>query len=153
IDSDLFLNYYFIFFREISQRTFVLIQKAMNWTDAREYCRNHHTDLAMMLTEPEARDLWTVKGPHRVWIGMYREPWRWSDNRNSSFKNWRDGQPNNYLAVQYCVFLNLDYTWGDDDCTKMRSFWCQTGDKINYFHRHISNAEYSEFRVWRRNSG
>uniref|UniRef100_A0A3Q3FHX0 C-type lectin domain-containing protein n=1 Tax=Labrus bergylta TaxID=56723 RepID=A0A3Q3FHX0_9LABR len=102
-------------------RTFVLIQKAMNWTDAREYCRNHHTDLAMMLTEPEARDLGTVKGPHRVWIGMYREPWRWSDNRNSSFKNWRDGQPNNYLAVQYCVFLNLDYTWWDADCTKMPS--------------------------------
>uniref|UniRef100_A0A3Q3MNW3 C-type lectin domain-containing protein n=1 Tax=Labrus bergylta TaxID=56723 RepID=A0A3Q3MNW3_9LABR len=104
------------------QRTFVLIQKAMNWTDAREYCRNHHTDLAMMLTEPEARDLGTVKGPHRVWIGMYREPWRWSDNRNSSFKNWRDGQPNNAASAQYCVYHYLDYTWGDDDCTKMHSF-------------------------------
>uniref|UniRef100_A0A3Q3EL18 C-type lectin domain-containing protein n=1 Tax=Labrus bergylta TaxID=56723 RepID=A0A3Q3EL18_9LABR len=80
---------------------------------------SYFSDLAMMLTEPEARDLWTVKGPHRVWIGMYREPWRWSDNRNSSFKNWGDGQPNNHLAVQYCVFLNLDYTWGDADCTKM----------------------------------
>uniref|UniRef100_A0A3Q3N6R6 C-type lectin domain-containing protein n=1 Tax=Labrus bergylta TaxID=56723 RepID=A0A3Q3N6R6_9LABR len=116
------------------QRTFVLIQKAMNWTDAREYCRNHHTDLAMMLTEPEARDLGIVKGPHQVWIGMYREPWRWSDNRNSSFKNWRDGQPNNYLAVQYCVSLYLDYTWVDDDCSTRLPFWCQLGDKINYFH-------------------
>uniref|UniRef100_A0A3Q3GW74 C-type lectin domain-containing protein n=1 Tax=Labrus bergylta TaxID=56723 RepID=A0A3Q3GW74_9LABR len=103
----------------ISQRTFVLIQKAMNWTDAREYCRNHHTDLAMMLTEPEARDLGTVKGPHRVWIGMYREPWRWSDNRNSSFKNWRDGEPNNYLAVQHCVTMFLQ-----TDCIKLGNSLC-----------------------------
>uniref|UniRef100_A0A3Q3GGX6 C-type lectin domain-containing protein n=1 Tax=Labrus bergylta TaxID=56723 RepID=A0A3Q3GGX6_9LABR len=115
------------------QRTFVLIQKAMNWTDAREYCRNHHTDLAMMLTEPEARDLGTVKGPHRVWIGMYREPWRWSDNRNSSFKNWGRGEPSNYASAQYCVYFYRDKTWGDSECSKLFPFWCQTGDKRKLF--------------------
>uniref|UniRef100_A0A3Q3FAL6 C-type lectin domain-containing protein n=1 Tax=Labrus bergylta TaxID=56723 RepID=A0A3Q3FAL6_9LABR len=113
-------------------REFHYIDLKMNWADAQQYCREKYTDLATIesmadnnrLKGTEHSQAWI--GPHRVWIGMYREPWRWSDNRNSSFKNWRDGEPNNYLAVQHCVSLNLDYTWGDDDCTKMHSFWCQT---------------------------
>ncbi|XP_056237633.1 uncharacterized protein LOC130172750 [Seriola aureovittata] len=60
----------------------------------------------------------------RWWIGLYRVPWRWSDNSNNSFKNWQSGQPDVYYKDEHCVAENSDHDWADVMCTDINFFWC-----------------------------
>uniref|UniRef100_A0A3Q3FWG9 C-type lectin domain-containing protein n=1 Tax=Labrus bergylta TaxID=56723 RepID=A0A3Q3FWG9_9LABR len=122
-------------------REFHYIDLKMNWTDAQQYCRAKYTDLATIESMADNNRLKGIESSI-TWIGLHDdplswkgiEPWRWSDNRNSSFKNWGHIEPNKYASVQYCVYRHQDYTWGDSECSKRFPFWCQTGEKINYFH-------------------
>ncbi|XP_032365027.1 myotubularin-related protein DDB_G0290005 [Etheostoma spectabile] len=66
----------------------------MTWTEAQRYCRAHHTDLASVrnsIDNTMIQDL--ISGEQRAWIGLNRDPWKWSDGTNSSFSFWKTGQP------------------------------------------------------------
>ncbi|XP_060887652.1 putative C-type lectin domain family 20 member A [Labrus mixtus] len=106
-----------------SQKTYVLIQEAKNWKNAQTYCRTHHTDLAMIENAEEFANMVSVKGPRQGWIGLYREAWRWSDNRDSSFRNWKVYKPDNYHS--FCVMSDEQYQWDDIHCKDKLPFWCQ----------------------------
>uniref|UniRef100_A0A672FAR5 C-type lectin domain-containing protein n=1 Tax=Salarias fasciatus TaxID=181472 RepID=A0A672FAR5_SALFA len=94
---------------------FILIQSLNNWTAARDYCRTHHTDLAMIETGEENAKVAALR-KQQTWIGLYRIPWRWSDGSNSAFKNWMAGEPVNPNFLENCAAENPDHTW-----TKLRS--------------------------------
>ncbi|XP_073325541.1 uncharacterized protein [Pagrus major] len=99
----------------------------MNWTEAQSYCRDHHTDLASVRNTAENQEVKDVI-PSRgiVWIGLFRDSWKWSDGRNSSFRYWDQGEPDNYGENQACVVANLgrDGKWRDHLCSRNRSFVC-----------------------------
>uniref|UniRef100_A0A3B4UCY5 C-type lectin domain-containing protein n=1 Tax=Seriola dumerili TaxID=41447 RepID=A0A3B4UCY5_SERDU len=78
------------------KRTYTAINNPLTWKDAQTYCRTYHTDLAMIENAQESRNVTSVMSEHYSWIGLYREPWKWSNNSRSSFRNWRSGEPNNY---------------------------------------------------------
>uniref|UniRef100_A0A4W6DVB0 C-type lectin domain-containing protein n=1 Tax=Lates calcarifer TaxID=8187 RepID=A0A4W6DVB0_LATCA len=105
------------------------ISTLKTWDSAREYCREYHTDMAMIESSAENAEVYSVKPAlAQVWIGLYRVPWTWSDNSEYSFKNWLPLQPDNFLFNQFCVVENALHQWNDEPCALEFPFICQKGD-------------------------
>lgn len=54
-----------------SQR-FVFVKVKLSWSDAQQYCRRRHTDLASVRDEKENRKVQWAARNRGVWIGLYR---------------------------------------------------------------------------------
>ncbi|XP_074498856.1 C-type mannose receptor 2-like [Sebastes fasciatus] len=105
---------------------FILINIFMTWTEAQSYCRDRYTDLASvrnMTDNQKVQEL--VPAGENVWIGLFRDSWKWSDGSNSSIRYWSAGQPNNYAGIQPCVAAHFDSgKWNDVSCDVKRAFIC-----------------------------
>ncbi|XP_063734780.1 macrophage mannose receptor 1-like isoform X2 [Eleginops maclovinus] len=112
-------------------KTYLFISTEKTWSAARDYCREHHTDMPMIESEEENNEIFSVKAPNVVsWIGMYRVPWTWSDKTQSSFTNWRSGSPNHYLGTQDCTSESHLHVWDDDACSVKYPFICHQAAKL-----------------------
>ncbi|TKS65444.1 C-type lectin domain family 17, member A [Collichthys lucidus] len=110
-----------------SDVTFFLINKTMTWTEAQNYCRTNYTDLASVRNMTENQKIQDLKGPEdKVWIGLFRDSWKWLDGSDSSFRFWRGGEPNNNYDKETCVAANFDISgkWADWNCDWKREFIC-----------------------------
>ncbi|TKS76485.1 Lactose-binding lectin l-2 [Collichthys lucidus] len=110
-----------------SDVTFFLIKKTMTWTEAQNYCRTNYTDLASVRNMTENQKIQDLKEPEdKVWIGLFRDSWKWLDGSDSSFRFWRVGEPNNNYDKETCVAANFDIsgTWEDWSCDWKREFIC-----------------------------
>ncbi|TKS82553.1 Macrophage mannose receptor 1 [Collichthys lucidus] len=126
-------SYYFICYTVSNEnkKTYALIRHMISWDSALEYCRAHHTDMAMIENIEQNNEVNAAKSDAGiVWIGLYRVPWVWSDKSQSSFKNWRSGKPNNYDAIQFCGGENEQHEWDDDDCTIEHPFICHQVSRL-----------------------
>ncbi|XP_016334552.1 C-type lectin BML-1-like, partial [Sinocyclocheilus anshuiensis] len=107
----------------------MVLSKTQNtWTDAQKYCRRHYTDLATIRSQEDndqitkLLNVWMVP----VWIGLYRDTWKWSDQTNitsstklttQTFTKWNED----------CVGADNYYRVFDDRyCTNMYYFYCNT---------------------------
>ncbi|KAK7883872.1 hypothetical protein WMY93_026995 [Mugilogobius chulae] len=84
-------------------KEYILVPSYLSWGDALNYCREHYVDLAIIEDESDFNTVVNLIGEHWVWIGLSRQPYRWSDNRISNFKNWIGGEPDNKLGIEHCV--------------------------------------------------
>uniref|UniRef100_A0A669EL73 C-type lectin domain-containing protein n=1 Tax=Oreochromis niloticus TaxID=8128 RepID=A0A669EL73_ORENI len=125
-------NFYFICAEmKKDNKTLYLIQyPRLNWTQAQSYCRYNHTDLASGLDQVDGEEIEAViKGltpPFNLWIGLFRDSWRWSDGSNFSFRYWdmqlfNDTQSNKTCAM---TLLNRSGKWSSDECDKEKPFFC-----------------------------
>ncbi|KAK7883906.1 hypothetical protein WMY93_027029 [Mugilogobius chulae] len=122
-DSACSQTYAFVCFSGTKNYTFV--NASMTWKDAQSYCRQHHTDLATIRDETENSAVAALSSNASVWIGLYREPWRWSDGSSGTFTNWQNDQPDNYKMNQHCVKLNQYKKYIDAFCTNLFAFHCE----------------------------
>nr|XP_024655064.1 C-type lectin lectoxin-Lio2-like [Maylandia zebra] len=111
-----------------------LIEEKITWTKAQNYCRDHYTDLASGLDQVDGQEFKILNKSEsplmNVWIGLFRDTWRWSDGSNFSFRHWdmesfNDGQ-NRKCAV---TLLNRSGKWSSDECNNKNPFFCY-GDKL-----------------------
>ncbi len=67
------------------------------------------------------------------WVGLYRTR-SWSDQSNSSFSNWRTGQPDNAGNSEYCTAVSFrdSGSWTDENCNTALPFICYSGEY--FFH-------------------
>uniref|UniRef100_A0A3B4UC68 C-type lectin domain-containing protein n=1 Tax=Seriola dumerili TaxID=41447 RepID=A0A3B4UC68_SERDU len=114
----------------VGKRTYTAINNSLTWSGAQTYCRTYHTDLAMIENAQENAEVMSVKLTDIAWIGLYREPWRWSDNSSSSFRNWQSREPDNSQKKEHCAAERLDHAFADLDCNSELAFWCYKGKKI-----------------------
>uniref|UniRef100_A0A8C4DJH9 C-type lectin domain-containing protein n=1 Tax=Dicentrarchus labrax TaxID=13489 RepID=A0A8C4DJH9_DICLA len=81
-------------------KNFHLITNALCWPEAQNYCREHHTDLVSGLNQLNDPDLKEQIHSYDVWIGLFRDTWRWSDGSHFSFRNWHNKTWED--ALYYC---------------------------------------------------
>ncbi|MGH0171838.1 UNVERIFIED_CONTAM: hypothetical protein FKN15_061986 [Acipenser sinensis] len=68
---------------------YTLIEELKNWTEAQQYCREHHTDLVSIKNASENEDLVKKAQGKPFWIGLFNEPWKWShQGDNYTFHYW-----------------------------------------------------------------
>uniref|UniRef100_A0A3Q3EQA3 C-type lectin domain-containing protein n=1 Tax=Labrus bergylta TaxID=56723 RepID=A0A3Q3EQA3_9LABR len=136
-------------FSDVLLHQFHYIDLKLNWLDAQHYCREKYDDLA---TIQSMEDIIQLKNQVRVsgnaWIGLRDDPnswfkvmaWRWSDNSDISFRNWKEEQPYNYNEKN-CVMSNEQYQWEDLNCKAELPFWCQEESGLcrhgHYLYSHV----------------
>uniref|UniRef100_A0A8C7X075 C-type lectin domain-containing protein n=1 Tax=Oryzias sinensis TaxID=183150 RepID=A0A8C7X075_9TELE len=90
-------------FTDQNKKNYVFINQTMSWSSAQQYCRKNYKDLAMIENQEENTEAQNAKpSSDLVWIGLYREPWTWSDGSKSSFRNWYPSGSDNDGGNQHC---------------------------------------------------
>ncbi|XP_016403790.1 E-selectin-like [Sinocyclocheilus rhinocerous] len=119
--------------RQNASASYVFVYQYQTWTEAQSYCREHHTDLVSIRNETEHQKIQDLlKNNYHyyyVWIGLYRTR-SWSDQSNSSFSNWRAGQPDNAGNSEYCTAVSFSESgnWTDENCNTALPFICYSGE-------------------------
>lgn len=104
----------------------IFVAENKSWRDAQTHCRDLSSDLISIHSREENE---AVRISQNLWIGLFKDPWKWSDGSNSSFRNWSPSWPN-YLEGQDCtaaIFKNKG-TWNDLRCVGKHFFICR-GEK------------------------
>ena len=109
-----------------SNVTFVFINTSKTWTEAHNYCRANHTDLASVrnMAENEKIKAMIAAGGDYAWIGLFRDSWKWSDGSTSSFSFWKNGQPDNKNETCVAADFSQSGAWEDWPCDMERAFIC-----------------------------
>lgn len=106
---------------------YILSPEPMTWTAARDFCRRNYKDLVSLRNDTEYKTVQEVANGKSVFVGLFRDPWVWSDLTDSSLRYWRESQQINTLNNEYCVALLKTESgkWGDRKCTEMQPFLCK----------------------------
>ncbi|XP_051986761.1 macrophage mannose receptor 1-like [Xyrauchen texanus] len=136
-------NFRFICYNDSSKR-FIPVLQTMTWRDAQIYCRENHTDLVSVRNQTENQQIEKIRNDAHItsgaWIGLFRDSWEWSDQSNSSYRNWRKSQPDNSGGNENCavVWVKSDRgQWGDWKCDKKTQFVCHE-DKLVLIQQNLS---------------
>uniref|UniRef100_A0AAY4AST9 C-type lectin domain-containing protein n=1 Tax=Denticeps clupeoides TaxID=299321 RepID=A0AAY4AST9_9TELE len=101
---------------------YVINSTGRTWTEAQIYCRQHYTDLAIIRNRKDNQNF-TSQLTGYTWIGLYRD-WVWSDQNNSTYRNWTAGRPLNNKASCAVADISQGGTWMDKDCGARFPFIC-----------------------------
>lgn len=118
----------------------------MNWEEAREWCREHYTDMVAIQNQGEIAHLNSLlpKKDYYYWIGIRRinDVWTWVGTNKpltTEATNWANDEPNNGKngkkvdKNEDCVemYIKRDTEpgkWNDEQCTKTKTALCYTGE-------------------------
>ncbi|MGH0181936.1 UNVERIFIED_CONTAM: hypothetical protein FKN15_008120 [Acipenser sinensis] len=110
---------------------YTLIEVLKTWTEAQQYCREHHTDLVSIKNASENEDLVKKAQGKTFWIGLFNEPWKWSHQGDSyTFHYWKTGDPDNAGGNQKCVKMLKSGEWNDYSCNTLLPFFCYDGTPV-----------------------
>uniref|UniRef100_A0A669E7A1 C-type lectin domain-containing protein n=1 Tax=Oreochromis niloticus TaxID=8128 RepID=A0A669E7A1_ORENI len=110
--------------------TLICFFTSVTWTQAQNYCRQHHTDLASGLNQiysEKFKNLQNSKASKvNLWIGLFRDSWRWSDGSNFSFRYWDMDSFNDGLNNRKCATTLLERSgrWSSAGCDQRKPFFC-----------------------------
>ncbi|TNN22346.1 Macrophage mannose receptor 1 [Liparis tanakae] len=114
----------------------------MTWTEAQSYCREHHTDLISVRNMEENQMIQNlIPSDVRIWIGLFRDRWPWSDGSDSSFKDWNPlvpRPPDGYSDACVAADFSADGYWETLDCNVKSVFICYIGFPLK--HQGLANT-------------
>uniref|UniRef100_A0A3Q3AER9 C-type lectin domain-containing protein n=1 Tax=Kryptolebias marmoratus TaxID=37003 RepID=A0A3Q3AER9_KRYMA len=116
-----------------SSKKFHLIRETKTWLEAQNYCREHHTDLISGLNQLQDKlqgELSPVQNNPFIYIGLFRDTWRWSDGSSFSFRHWNLQFNNDKYNSGQCAMTVFDDggRWKNGDCTDRNPFICYDGE-------------------------
>uniref|UniRef100_A0A8C2JY92 C-type lectin domain-containing protein n=1 Tax=Cyprinus carpio TaxID=7962 RepID=A0A8C2JY92_CYPCA len=123
--------------RENVSQKYVLFSQGKSWSNAQTFCRQTHTDLVSVRNLDEDQQLQNLvlqnlgqNSGQRilVFIGLFKDDFRWTDNSSSMTRHWSIGEPDGSGA---CVVHSLSGSnkWADENCDQTRPFICQDESK------------------------
>ncbi|XP_065118374.1 macrophage mannose receptor 1 isoform X1 [Paramisgurnus dabryanus] len=128
---------------------YVKLSTSKNWTDAQNYCRQNHTDLATVRSSQEQNqlDALGVSGVY-VWIGLFMDSWQWSDQWSRFYRNWAAGYTSRTSGSGDCVAMTTADSgkWVQYSCDIQRPFICHGAPKpifrpYHYIHKNMTWGE------------
>ncbi|XP_043952850.1 C-type mannose receptor 2-like [Gambusia affinis] len=132
-------NYFLCYNETKTSDKVCLIKKTKTWLEAQSYCRKEHTDLVSGLDQLTSGQLKNVVSlinnlddAHKyVYMGLFRDTWRWSDGTSFSFRHWNlqfnDEQDNSGQCA--LVEFSDEGRWKNVNCTERKPFICYD-DKV-----------------------
>lgn len=116
---------YTCFLSEDSLDSYILVDTAMTWYQARGYCRSNYTDLASVGSMYENDEISSLV-LEDAWIGLHRTPWAWSDSSTSNYSNWNDIGSSDIMSVRSCATVStLTGLWWETECDELHYFICE----------------------------
>ncbi|XP_030249095.1 macrophage mannose receptor 1-like isoform X2 [Sparus aurata] len=116
-----------------SLNVYYFVDKNMTWSDAQDYCIDHHTNLAEILNKENLTTMMnTAAGgyKYKAWIGLSRMMFfRWVDGKKITFTNWETGEPHIVNTMEVCVVMTKDGYWRDNRCALLRHPLCIRGGR------------------------
>ncbi|KAI4886762.1 hypothetical protein NFI96_027920, partial [Prochilodus magdalenae] len=112
---------------------FIFINEEKNWRDSQSYCQEHHTDLTSVRNQAENQLILTLASRSTsadVWIGLFKDSWKWSDQSTSSFRYWAPTQPDDQDGKQNCAMVSVvkQSRWADTNCNFGLPFVCHQSE-------------------------
>uniref|UniRef100_A0A3B5PY96 C-type lectin domain-containing protein n=1 Tax=Xiphophorus maculatus TaxID=8083 RepID=A0A3B5PY96_XIPMA len=112
------------------------INENKTWTEAQQYCREKHTDLATV-ANMEGLTRLLSKSPGTMaeaWIGLYGQTngirkWHWSlpgVEFDVNETEWDNAEPDDH-DTENCGFILESLKWGDISCNREKYFLCYNG--------------------------
>lgn len=110
-----------------------------NWVSARQWCRQHFTDLVAIQNQEETAFLNQLLpyNSNYYWIGLRKVDgdWTWVGPNTiltPGTENWAKGEPNNRHDQQGCVEMYIKREedgakWNDERCRSRKGTVCYTG--------------------------
>uniref|UniRef100_A0A9J7XT67 C-type lectin domain-containing protein n=1 Tax=Cyprinus carpio carpio TaxID=630221 RepID=A0A9J7XT67_CYPCA len=101
----------------------------MSWKQAQHFCRENFIDLYTVKNESENQRLRMMNHNDEscIWIGLFRDSWKWSDQTNtSSSLRWAEKQPDNSFGSEICAAVDEDGWIADELCSEMFFFFCKS---------------------------
>uniref|UniRef100_A0A4W3GF31 C-type lectin domain-containing protein n=1 Tax=Callorhinchus milii TaxID=7868 RepID=A0A4W3GF31_CALMI len=136
-----------------AHRDYYWIDQRKNWTEARDYCRNHYMDLISVRSAEEQKIISKMfDGDKPLWIGLYNSNhttagWKWINEDEFSYAHWKDNELNAHLGSEVCVAMKSG-VWFNDDCKRTYWFICY---QDRTYHRVNQKKSWSEARDHCRN--
>lgn len=96
-----------------------------SWRRAQDQCRALSSELVSIQGAEENSAVHSGHTHESVWIGLFKDPWRWSDGSNSSYRFWRPSQPNNKDQNCVAVIRKQSGMWNNLDCGTKFRFICR----------------------------
>ncbi|XP_030225270.1 C-type mannose receptor 2-like isoform X1 [Gadus morhua] len=119
---------------------FVAVDTPMTMTNARQYCRSNHVDLASLRDAQDLQQLHDMRSNSTRWIGLNDDPatsmqtidvytnsWKWSFEYASGYLNFKSGEPDFKNDEEVCVWMDSDGSWRNQECSSLRHFLCFSG--------------------------
>lgn len=106
----------------------------MDWTEALDFCRTEHSELATLRNEEDTQGTLYFSSPY--WIGLHRDSndpaiWNWADGEQTTYTDWGPQQPNNLGGVEDCVAMLKD-GWHDVPCSESFYVLCHQDFSSKY---------------------
>uniref|UniRef100_A0A8C4RTK8 C-type lectin domain-containing protein n=1 Tax=Erpetoichthys calabaricus TaxID=27687 RepID=A0A8C4RTK8_ERPCA len=108
---------------------YVWINQIMNWSSALQYCRTNYSDLVSIRNDSENEMLKNKAQGSPFWIGLFNNPWKWSDGGISTLQIW-----NLYFCIweanEICGLNTWFGNWMEFPCSSPYSFFCSNSKNL-----------------------